>query len=169
MCWLTQMMVTHHDRNWYDNEYASDKTTKDTDPFNHKELLHKPIEKNPPQAKIQVPHLSVRLKQIFVKRLKQSEAEPASEGHSVLFVELDCLSLSLCWCKWNRLIFLPHIKYSSQLDLPVCINVINYKGGGTASKLSTKITKHLEWEKEKYSGCVWRVYVRERQIKIIKK
>lgn len=84
--------------------------------------------KNPPQAKIQVPHLSVGLKQIFVKHLKQSKAEPGSEGHSVLFVELDCLSLSLCWCKLNRLIFLPHIKYSSQLDLPVCINVINYKG-----------------------------------------
>lgn len=52
--------------------------------------------KNPPRAKIQVPHLSVGLKQIFVKHLKQSKAEPASEGHSVLFVELDCLSLSLC-------------------------------------------------------------------------
>lgn len=43
MCWLTQDDVAHHNSYWYDNEYASDDTAKDTDPFNYKELLHKPI------------------------------------------------------------------------------------------------------------------------------
>lgn len=144
--------VTNHDRNWYDNERASDNTTKDIDPFNQKELLHKPIgEKKKKKillgAKIQVPHLSVCLKQIFVKSLKQSTTEPASEGHSVLFVELDCPSLSLCWCKLNRLMFLPRIKYSSQLDLPVCINVINYKEKKTASSTLSQ-NNQTSWARE---------------------
>lgn len=43
MCWLTQDDVAHHNSYWYDNEYASDNAAKDTDPFNYKELLHKPI------------------------------------------------------------------------------------------------------------------------------
>lgn len=66
---------------------------------------------------------------LFVRLLNRTKAEPSSEGHSVLFVEPDCLSPSLCWCKLNRLIFLSPIKYSSQLDLAVCINVINYNRG----------------------------------------
>lgn len=44
MCWLAQTTVSNRDRNWYANEGAADNTTEDTDPFNHKELLHKPIE-----------------------------------------------------------------------------------------------------------------------------
>lgn len=43
MCWLTQDDVAHHNSYWYDNDYASDDTAKDTDPFNYKELLHKPV------------------------------------------------------------------------------------------------------------------------------
>lgn len=35
--------VTNIDRNRYDQEQASDNTTADIDPFNQKELLHKPI------------------------------------------------------------------------------------------------------------------------------
>lgn len=46
MCWLTQDDVARHNRYWYDNEHPSDNTTKDTDPFNYEELLHKPIKKN---------------------------------------------------------------------------------------------------------------------------
>lgn len=139
--------VTNLDRNWYDQEQASDNTTVDIDPFNQKELLHKPTgEKNPPLSKIQVPHLYICLKQIFVKSLKQSTTEPASEGHSVLFVELDCPSLSLCWCKLNRLMFFPRIKYSSQLDLPVCINVINYEEKTASSTLSQN--NQTSWVRE---------------------
>lgn len=43
MCWLTQDDVAHHNSSWYDNEYASDDAAKDTDPFNYKELLQKPV------------------------------------------------------------------------------------------------------------------------------
>lgn len=91
----------------------------------------------------------VRSVSCIVKYLKQSTAETASEGHSVLFVELDCPSLSLCWCKLNRLMFLPRIKYSSQLDLPVCINVINYKGEKTASSTLSQNnqTSWVRWER----------------------
>lgn len=33
---------------------------------------------------------------LFVRLLNRTKAEPSSEGHSVLFVEPDCLSPSLC-------------------------------------------------------------------------
>lgn len=140
--------VTNHDRNWYDNEHASDNTTKDIDPFNQKELLHKSIEKILLRLKYRcLISVFVWSWSCIVNRLKQSTAEPASEGHSVLFVELDCLSLSLCWCKLNRLMFLPRIKYSSQLDLPVCINVINYKENTASSTLSQN--NQTSWVRER--------------------
>lgn len=98
------------------------------------------------RKKNQVPRLCVCLF-LSVRLLNRTKAEPSSEGHSVLFVEPDCLSPSLCWCKLNRLIFLSPIKYSSQLDLAVCINVINYNGGEKQTvQLSTKMTKPCEKE-----------------------
>lgn len=141
--------VTNHDRNWYDNEHASDKTTKDIDPFNIN-----PLKKILPRLKYRcLISMFVWRISCVVKSLKQNPAEPAVKD--TLFCLLDCLSLSLCWCKLNRLMFLPHIKYSSQLDLPVCINVINYKEKTASSTLSQN--NQTSWVRgEKGSSCSYR-------------
>lgn len=76
--------VTSHDRNWYDNEDASDNTTKDMEPFNIN-----PLKEILPRLKYRC-LISVFVWRVscIVKGLKQNPAEPASEGHSVLFVGL---------------------------------------------------------------------------------
>lgn len=51
------------------------------------------------------------------------------------------------------------IKYSSQLDLPVCINVINYEGEKNNSSTLRQQNKHLEWESRGKGGKSMFVWV----------
>lgn len=55
-----------------------------------------PLKKKNPQAKKKKSGASSVCLFLFVGLLNRTKAEPSSEGHSVLFVEPDCLSPSLC-------------------------------------------------------------------------
>lgn len=86
--------VTIHDRNWYDNEHPSDNTTKDIDPFNQKRATTSTRGGETKKKKsllglkyrIQVPHLSVCLKQFLYCEALKAKHSRASQWRTLCTV-----------------------------------------------------------------------------------